>query len=78
MFYDTLDISENFKNWFKRGVILFGLLTNRFDGSKHDYMIDELDASGGYEEYEKMSRMIIEGDDEAVIEMLAVNKCLTE
>ena len=78
MFYDTLDISEKFKNWFQRGVILFGLLTNRFDESEHDYMIDALDASGGYEEYEKMSRIIVEGDDEAVIEMLAANKCLTD
>ena len=78
MFYDTLDISQEFKNWFTRGVILFGLLTNRFDESEHDYMIDALDASGGYEEYEKMSRIIVEGDDEAVIEMLAANKCLTD
>ena len=78
MFYDTHDISQEFKNWFTRGVILFGLLTNRFDESEHDYMIDALDASGGYEEYEKMSRIIVEGDDEAVIEMLAANKCLTD
>lgn len=78
MFYDTLDISQEFKNWFTRGVILFGLLTNRFDESEHDYMIDALDASGGYEEYEKMSRIIVEGDDEAVIEMLSANKCLTD
>ena len=78
MFYDTLDISQEFRNWFQRGVILFGLLTNRFDESEHDYMIDALDASGGYEEYERMSRIIVEGDDEAVIEMLSANKCLTD
>ena len=78
MFYDTLDISEDFTQWFKRGVILFGLLTNRFDVSEHDYMIDALDALGGYDDYDKMSRIIVEGDDEAVIELLAANKCMTE
>ena len=78
MFYDTLRISEDFMNWFSRGTILFGLLTNRFDSREHDYMIDALDVLGGYDEYEKMSGMIVEGDDEAVIEMLAANKCMTE
>ena len=78
MFYDTLTISEDFRNWFNRGVILFGLLTNRFDSREHDYMIDALDVLGGYEEYEKMSGMIVEGDDEAVIELLSSNKCLTD
>ncbi len=78
MFYDTLNVSEDFRNWFERGVILFGLLTNRFDSREHDYMIDALDVLGGYDEYERMSRMIVEGDDEAVIEMLAANRCMTE
>ena len=78
MFYDTLAISEEFTNWFSRGTILFGLLTNRFDSREHDYMIDALDVLGGYEEYERMSRMILESDDEAVIELLSANKCLSE
>ena len=78
MFYDTLTISDDFRNWFTKGVILFGLLTNRFDSREHDYMIDALDVLGGYKEYEKMSSIIVEGDDEAVIEMLASNKCLTD
>lgn len=77
MFYDTLTISEGFRNWFNRGTILFGLLTNRFDSREHDYMIDALDVLGGYEEYEKISGMIVEGDDEAVIELLSSNQCLT-
>lgn len=78
MFYDTLTISDDFKNWFNRGTILFGLLTNRFDSREHDYMIDALDVLGGYEEYEKISGMIVEGDDEAVIELLSSNQCLTD
>lgn len=78
MFYDTLTISDSFRNWFNRGTILFGLLTNRFDSREHDYMIDALDVLGGYEEYEKVSGMIVEGDDEAVIEMLSSNQCLTD
>ena len=78
MFYDTLRISEDFRNWFNRGTILFGLLTNRFNSREHDYMIDALDVLGGYDEYERMSGMIVEGDDEAVIEMLAANRCMTE
>ncbi len=78
MFYDTLSISDDFKKWFEHGAILFGLLTNRFDSREYDYMIDALDALGGYDEYDRMSKMIFEGDDESVIEMLAANKCLTK
>lgn len=78
MFYDTLRISEDFMNWFSRGAILFGLLTNRFDSREHDYMIDALDVLGGYAEYDKMSGLIVESDDEAVIEMLSTNRCLTD
>ena len=78
MFYDTLTISDEFRNWFSRGTILFGLLTNRFNSREHDYMIDALDVLGGYDEYERMSGIIVEGDDEAVIEMLAANRCMTE
>lgn len=78
MYYDVLSVSDDFFQWFSRGVILFGLLSGRFDGRERDYMIDVIDSLGGYEEYEKMSRIILEGDDSAVIEMLAANKCLID
>ncbi len=78
MYYDTVSVSDDFYNWFSRGVILFGLLSGRFDEKEREYMVDALDSLGGYEEYEKMSRILIEGDDEAVIEALAANKCLSE
>ena len=78
MYYDVLSVSEDFSNWFTRGTILFGLLSNRFDGREREYLLDVLDTLGGYEEYERMSSIIVEGDDEAVIELLAAHKCLSE
>ena len=78
LYYDALSVSDDFFNWFTRGVILFGLLSGRFEEREREYLLDVLDTLGGYEEYEKMSGLIVEGDDEAVIEMLAANKCLTE
>ncbi len=78
MFYDVISVSDDFFRWFSRGVILFGLLSGRFDEKEREYMLDVIDTLGGYEEYERMSSIIVEGDDEAVIEMLAANKCLAE
>lgn len=78
MYYDVLSVSDDFFRWFSRGVILFGLLSGRFTEKEREYMLDVLDTLGGYEEYERMSSIIVEGDDTAVIEMLAGNKCLTE
>ncbi|MBQ7544697.1 MAG: hypothetical protein IJT02_07110 [Synergistaceae bacterium] len=78
LFYDSLSVSEDFYQWFTRGTILFGLLSGRFEEKEREYLLDVLDTLGGYEEYEKMSSLIVEGDDEAVIEMLAANKCLAE
>ena len=78
MYYDVLSVSGDFSDWFKRGAILFGLLTNRFDEREREYLLDVLDSLGGYEEYGKMSSIIVEGDDMAVIEILAANKCLSE
>lgn len=78
MYYDILSVSGDFSDWFKRGAILFGLLTNRFDEREREYLLDVLDSLGGYQEYERMSHIIIEGDDMAVIEILAANKCLSE
>lgn len=78
LFYDALSVSEDFFNWFTRGTILFGLLSGRFEEREREYLLDVLDTLGGYEEYERMSGMIVEGDDEAVIEMLAANKCLAD
>ena len=78
MYYDVLSVSDDFSDWFRRGTILFGLLTNRFDEREREYLLDVLDSLGGYEEYERMSGIVIEGDDMAVIEILAANKCLSE
>ena len=78
MYYDVLSVSKDFFNWFSRGVILFGLLTNRFDAKERDYMIDAIDSLGGYEEYERMNKIIMEREDSAVIEALAAHKCLTQ
>ena len=78
LFYDALSVSEDFFKWFSRGTILFGLLSGRFEEREREYLLDVLDTLGGYEEYDRMSGMIIEGDDEAVIEMLAANKCLSD
>ena len=78
MFYDAISVSEEFSHWFTRGVILFGLLSNRFEEREKDYLIDVLDSLGGYEEYERMNKLMIAGSDEAIIEMLAANKCLSE
>ena len=78
MFYDVVSVSDDLFRWFSRGVILFGLLSGRFDAKEREYMLDVIDTLGGYEEYDKMSRIIVEGDDAAVIEMLAANRCLVE
>ena len=78
LYYDAASVSEDFYRWFNRGAILFGLLSGRFEEREREYLLDVLDTLGGYEEYERMSKIIVEGDDEAVIEMLAANKCLTD
>ena len=78
LYYDALSVSDDFFKWFSRGTILFGLLSGRFDEREREYMLDVLDTLGGWDEYERMSGMIVEGDDEAVIEMLAANKCLAD
>ncbi|MBQ3446725.1 MAG: hypothetical protein IJG37_03675, partial [Synergistaceae bacterium] len=78
MYYDIDSVSEDFEQWIMRGTILFGLLTNRFDGREREYVLGVLDALGGYEEYEKMSGILLEADDESVIEALAANKCLSD
>ena len=78
MYYDVLSVSDDFRGWFTRGTVLFGLLTSRFDGREREYMLDVLDTLGGYEEYERMSGILLEADDMSVIETLAANKCLSE
>ena len=77
MYYDAVQVSDDFREWFTRGTILFGLLTNRFDGREREYVLDVLDSLGGYDEYERMSGILLEADDESVIEALAANKCLS-
>ena len=77
MYYDTVSISDDFYNWFSRGVILFGLLSGRFDEKEQDYMIDVIDNLGGFDEYEKMKNILVETEDSAVIEALIANKCLS-
>ncbi|MBQ9432996.1 MAG: hypothetical protein IJU26_02155 [Synergistaceae bacterium] len=78
LYYDAVSVSDDFYRWFNRGAILFGLLSGRFEEREREYLLDVLDTLGGYEEYERMSKIIVEGDDEAVIEMLAANKCLAD
>ena len=41
-------------------------------------MIDALDSLGGFHDYEKMSKILVEGDDMSVIEAMAANKCLLD
>ncbi|MBR0315400.1 MAG: hypothetical protein IJQ99_00835 [Synergistaceae bacterium] len=78
LYYDVLSFSDYFHDWFSRGVVLFGLLSNRFEGKERDYMIDALDSLGGFNDYERMSKILVEGDDMAVIEAMAANKCLID
>lgn len=78
MYYDTVAITDEFFNWFSRGVILFGLLSGRFEAKEQDYLIDVIDNLGGYEEYEKMKGIIVETEDSLVLEALAAHKCLTD
>ncbi|MBQ6434927.1 MAG: hypothetical protein IJJ09_02895 [Synergistaceae bacterium] len=78
LYYDVLSFSDYFHDWFSRGVVLFGLLSNRFEGKERDYMIDALDSLGGFNDYERMSKILVEGDDMAVIEAMAENKCLID
>lgn len=77
MYYDIVSVSDDFFRWFTRGTILFGLLTDRFDGREREYVLDAIDSLGGLEEYEKMSGVLFGADDVSVIETLAANKCLS-
>ena len=78
MYYDTVAVSDEFFRWFSRGVILFGLLSGRFEKKEQDYLIDVLDGLGGFDEYEKMKDIIVETEDSLVLEALAAHKCLTD
>ncbi len=77
MFFDTLQISVQFFRWYSRGALLFGLLSNRVVDD-FEAMINVLKSLGGFEEYEAMSKIILECDDRAIIEMLAAHKCLSK
>ncbi|MBQ9419448.1 MAG: hypothetical protein IJU31_03625 [Synergistaceae bacterium] len=78
MYYDVIKVSQEFYDWFTRGVILFGLLSGRFDEREEEYMIDALDSLGGFDEYERMKNILVETEDSIVIETLAANKCLVD
>ncbi len=78
MYYDTVAVTDELFNWFSRGVILFGLLSGRFEGKELDYLVDVLDNLGGFDEYEKMKNIIVETEDSLVLEALAAHRCLTE
>ena len=67
---------DEFYNWFSKGVILFGLLSGRFEDNEQDSMIDALDNLGGFDEYEKLKNILVETEDRAVIEALIANKSL--
>lgn len=77
MYYDTVAITDELFNWFSRGVILFGMLSGRFDRKEQDYLIDVLDSLGGFEEYERMKNIIVGTEDRLVLEALAAHRCLT-
>jgi len=76
MYYDTVAITDEFFHWFSRGVILFGLLSGRFEGKEQDYLVDVLDGLGGFDEYSKMKDIIVDTEDSLVLEALAAHKCL--
>lgn len=78
MFYDAISASEKLDKWFTRGTILFGLLSNRFEEKEREYVTFVLDTLGGYAEYDRMSSILLEADDQSIIETLAANKCLAE
>ena len=75
LYADVWNASRDLLNWFSRGVILFGLLSGRF-GEEQDSMLEILNSLGGREEYDKMSAVIMDSDDAAIIETLAAHHCL--
>ena len=77
LYSDVWSVSRDLLNWFSRGVILFGLLTARFGEDAGD-MLEILTSLGGRQEYEAMSRLPMEGDDQSVIEALAARHCLAK
>ena len=77
LYEDVWSLSRDMLNWFSRGVILFGLLSGRLN-SDRDSMLEILDSLGGRAEYEKMSGIIRDSDDETIIETLAAHRCLVD
>lgn len=77
LYEDVWSLSRDLLNWFSRGVILFGLLTGRF-GEESGSMLEILGSLGGREEYDRMSALIHDSDDETVIETLAAHRCLAK
>ena len=75
LYADVWNASRDLLNWFSRGVILFGLLSGRF-GEEQDNMLEILNSLGGRAEYDKMSAVIMDSDDAAIIETLAAHHCL--
>lgn len=75
LYADVWNASRDLLNWFSRGVILFGLLSGRF-GEEQDSMLEILTSLGGRAEYDKMSALIMDSDDAAIIETLAAHHCL--
>ena len=75
LYADVWNASRDLLNWFSRGVILFGLLSGRF-GEEQDSMLEILSSLGGRAEYDKMSAVIMDSDDAAIIETLAAHHCL--
>ena len=75
LYEDVWSLSRDMLNWFSRGVILFGLLSGRFGGERSG-MEEILSSLGGREEYDRMSGIIKDSDDAAIIETLAAHHCL--
>ena len=83
LYEDVWNLSRDLLNWFSRGVLLFGLLSGRFDdpgeeGVGSEEILKILDSLGGREEYDRVAPLIRGDDDLEIIETLAAQRCLAK
>ena len=80
LYEDVWTLSRELLNWFSRGVILFGLLSGRFDDPQQDVDAEDilgiLDSLGGREDYDRVAPLVKGRDDLEIIETLAAQHCL--
>jgi tetratricopeptide (TPR) repeat protein len=70
LFEDVWSISRDLLNWFSKGTILFGLLTDRF-GQEAEGMKEILETLGGSADYEDLVLRLTDAlDDEEVLKIL--------